>query len=311
MKKLLPILLILLGCQLEYPTEYLLQEKDLVPEGIDYSAEKDIFYLTSVAKSKIIEVDRLTGKQSDFIKENEFGYSPGVGLYVDDKRGHLHAIGGYYMRKDSLSSLYTFDINSKKLLKRYNLSDEHFLNDMILDDQGTIYLTDSKDSSVYRLRPGSDSLELFFKSGEIEFPNGITISADNTKLYIASSPKGIRILDIATKTILNESDSLGVSQGIDGLEFYQNNLYGIQNSKSGNPFNFRKMILNESQDAIIDVEIIDSDPPNLDVPLTFCFAGNEAVVIGNSNLQHLDQVTFEFKDSESVLNTKLLVYKIK
>ncbi len=308
---IIALAIILLGCDKKNPSEYILEEKDLVPEGIAYSKNKDVFYLTSVTKSKIIQVDRKSGKQNDFINEQEFGYSPGVGIYVDDERGLLHAIGGYYMIEDSLSSLYTFDVNTKKLLNRYDLDGKHFLNDMIQDKRGNIYLTDSKDASVYLLRYGSNVLELFFKSPEIEFPNGIAISDDDSKLYVASHPKGVRVIDIGTKSILNEPDSLGVSQGIDGLEFYKNHLYGIQNSKAGSPFNFRKLILNDAQNTIVRAEIIDSNPPNLDVPLTFCFTGNQAVVIGNSNLQHLNQETMVFKDSDSIFKTKLLVYEIE
>ena len=303
--------LILSGCNTKFPSEYVLEEKELVPEGIAYSKKNDALYLTSVAKSKIVEVDRKSGKQKNFIEKQEFGYSPGVGIFVDDERGHLHAIGGYYMIKDSLSSLYTFDINTKKLIKRYDLTGEHFLNDMVMDKKGNIYLTDSKDASIYLLKYQSDSLELFYKSYEIEFPNGIAISGDDSKLYIASIPKGIRIMDIASKSILNKQDTKGLSKGIDGLEFYEGNLYGIQNSKAGNPFNFRKLILNKSQDAIVNVDIIDSGTPNLDVPLTFCFAGSRAIVIGNSNLQHLNQETFNFKDTNVFSNTRLLVYEIK
>ncbi len=304
---------LILGCKSRTPNEYVLKEKDLVPEGIAYSSKKGVFYLTSVAKSKIIEVDRKSGKQKDFIEEKAFGYSPGAGIYVDDERNLIHAIGGYYMMKDSLSSLFTFDINTKKLLGRYDVLDEgeHFLNDMVKDKEGNIYLTNSKDASIYLLKYKHNSLELFYKSPEIEFPNGIAISDDQKKLYIASIPKGVRVLDIATKSILNEADTLNISNGIDGLEFYGNHLYGIQNSAAGNPFNFRKLILNKTQDAIIGFEVIDGNTPNLDVPLTFCWAEKTAVVIGNSNLQYLDQETFIFSESDAVHNTKLLVYPLE
>lgn len=305
-------ILLILGCNSRTLTEYVLNEKDLVPEGIDYSKKKDAFYVTSVAKSKIVEVDRKTGKQKDFISEHEFGYTPGVGIYVDDRRNLLYAIGGYYRYKDSLSSLFTFDINTKKLLKRYDVTDkgEHFLNDLIQDEQGNLYLTDSKDSSIYLLKHKADSLELFYRSSEIEFPNGIAISDDNTKLYIASFSKGIRTLDIATKRILNEPDTLGISQGIDGLEFYKGHLYAIQNGVRANTFNFRKLILDQTQEKIVDVEVLDGNTPKLDVPLTFCLVDYEAVVIANSNLQYLNQETFHFVESDTISKTKLLVYAL-
>jgi len=173
-----------------------------------------------------------------------------------------------------------------------------------------MYLTDTKDASVYLLKQGADSLELFFKSPEIEFPNGIAISDDNSKLYVASMPKGVKIFDLTTKQLLNQTDTLDISTGIDGLEFHKGHLYGIQNGVGVNGFNFRKLILNEAEDKIVDVEIIDSGNPKLYVPLTFCFAKNTAVVIGNSNLGHLNQETMQFSKSDTIPNSKLLVYEI-
>ncbi|WP_299529998.1 SMP-30/gluconolactonase/LRE family protein [Ulvibacterium sp.] len=310
---LIATLILILGCDSRTMSEYVLDERGLVPEGIAYSKKKDAFYLTSVAKSKIVEVDRKSGEQKDFIREREFGYTPGVGILVDDTRNLLHALGGYYMYKDSLPSLFTFDIHTKRLLKKYDVTDagEHFLNDLIQDDKGNLYLTDSKDASIYILKPETDSLELFFKSSEVEFPNGIAISDDNSKLYIASFSKGVRILDISTKRILNDPDTLGISQGIDGLEFYKGHLYAIQNGVRANTFNFRKLVLDPTQGKIVKAKVLDSHTPRLDLPLTFCLVENEAVVIGNSNLQYLNQETFKFVASDTISNTKLLVYALE
>lgn len=305
------ILLTLFGCETKMPKEYIVDEKDLVPEGIAYSRTRDAFFLTSIAKSKIVELDRKTGEQIDFINSYQYGYSPGVGIYVDDERNLLHAIGGYYMQKDSLSSLFTFDLNSRTLLKRYDLAGIHFLNDLIMDKNGNLYLTDTKGSSIFVLNQGNDSLELFYESSEIEYPNGVAISDDNSKLYIASTTKGIRVLDISTKEILNEKDTLKISQGIDGLEFYKNHLFAIQNGVRSNTYNFRKLLLNQNQDQIIDVKVIDSHTSNLNIPLTFCIANDKAIVIANSNLQYLNQQSFEFNYADSLTKTKLLVYKIE
>lgn len=302
-----------LGCSPKFPKEYILQDKAFVPEGIDYSKKKDAIYLTSVTKSKIIQIDRKSRVQKDFIKEKEFGYSPGAGLYVDDERNQLHAIGGYYRFADSLSSLFTFNLHSGELVKKYDIKDEgeHFLNDMVKDKKGNIYLTNTKDSSIYFLGIERGTLELFYQSTEIQYPNGIAISEDNSKLYIASFSKGVRVLDISTKKLLNNIDTMGISQGIDGLEFHKNHLYAVQNGVRKNTQNFRKLILNEAQDKIIDVEIIDSHTPKLNAPLTFCIVDKQAIVIANSNIQYLDQLNFRFSKADSIPFTKLLVYSIE
>ena len=55
---LIPLLVIACGQEPASPlTGYTLAEKDLVPEGIDYSKSRDNFYVSSVAKAKIIEAD--------------------------------------------------------------------------------------------------------------------------------------------------------------------------------------------------------------------------------------------------------------
>lgn len=305
------LLIVCLGCTSKTPKRYVLDEKDLVPEGIAYSVTADAFYLTSVAKSKIIKVDRISGEQTDFIGEKAFGYQPGVGIHIDDGRRLLHAIGGYARHPDSLSALYTFDTASGKLLHRYNASRGVFLNDLTQDARGNLYITNSNGSSLWLLKQGSDSLQLFYASPEIEFPNGIALSADDSKLYVASFAHGVRILDMATKRIINEPDSLGISQGIDGLEFHKGDLYAVQNGHRDNGFNFRKLVLNDAQDEIVEAVVIDRGNPDLYVPLTFGFAGNQAVVIGNSNLGHLNQETLQFELSDTIPLTKLLVYDIE
>ncbi len=301
------------SCESKDRTYYELDEIELTPEGIAYSATTDLFYLTSIAKSKIITVDGETGTQEDFISEKEAGFMPGVGIVVDDKRGVLHALGGYYMLKGSHTALYTFDIESKKLLKKYAVVDtgDHFLNDLIQDMTGNLYITDTKASAVYFLKNGNDSLELYYQSKEIEYPNGIAISGDYTKLYVASTTKGVRVFDIPTKTILNGVDGTGISLGIDGLEYFKGSLYAIQNSYAANGDNFRKLILNKSEDEVSKVEVIDSNNPDLDVPLTFCIANDKAIVIGNSNLEHLDQISLTFPQPDSLKKTKLLIYPLK
>lgn len=304
------MLILLTGCGSEKPRVYILDEKDLVPEGIAWSESGQKFYLTSIAGSKIISVDKETGRQEDFISSGQYGYLPGAGIYVNDSENLLYALGGYYNRDSSVTSLFIFDLLTKELLKRYDLpvDGNHFLNDMIPDSKGNLYLTDSKTSSVYLLEKGKEQPAVFFRSDEIPYPNGIAISGDDSKLYVASS-KGVRIIDIKTREMLNEADTSGLSAGIDGLEFYRNNLYGVQNGVPGNGYNFRKLLLNETMDQITGVHVIDNK--NLNLPLTFCVADDKAVVIANSNLQFLDQENFTFPQPDSLKKTVLMVYDLK
>lgn len=306
-------LVLFVGCKQSDRTEYIIAEKDLIPEGIAYSKFTDSFYLTSIFKSKIIEIDRVTGKQKNFIGEKEFGFLPGAGICIDDERNRLYAVGGYFRLKDSLTSLFTFDLNTRKLIRRVDVEGggEHFLNDLVIDSDGDLYITDTKASAVYWLPPDGDSLSLFYQSTEIQYPNGIAISNDNSKLYIASFRKGVRCLDIAHKQIISTIDTMGMSHGVDGLEFYKGNLYAIQNAVQGNTYSFRKLKLSADQTEVVGVEVLDDQSERLDLPLTFCIVDNRAVVIANSNLQYLNQTEFKLNNHDSLKYTKLLVYELE
>lgn len=306
------ILLILTGCG-GYPDQYEISEIDLVPEGIAYSERQGAFYLTSVAKAKIIKIHRKSGRQEDFIHAKEFGYKPGVGIVADDKQNRLYALGGYYQMVDSVSSLFVFDLEKGALIKKFDVrgSEPHFLNDLIMDDKGTLYITDTKDASIYILPKGADSLERFFKSEAIKYPNGIAISDDNRKLYIASHIHGVRVLDVNTQCLLNGPDTVGMSQGIDGLEFYKGHLYAIQNGVKPEKHNFRKLLLNKDQTKISGIEVIDENNPQLNYPLTFSIADGQAFVIANSNLQYLNQTYYTFHAEHRTKHTKVLSYHLK
>ena len=84
----------------------------------------------------------------------------------------------------------------------------------------------------------------------------------------------------------------------------------FKNGVRKNGDNFRKLTLNATQDRIVDVEILDADPSRLKVPLTFCIAEGQAVVIGNSNLEFMDQENFGFPERDSLRHTRLIIYDL-
>ena len=160
-----------------------LPEKDLIPEGIAFDAERRTFFVSSVYKAKIVEVNAETGASRDFFGEREHGFWGGVGLEVDVERRVLWAAGamGYQTRnfvpeEDGLSGLFKFSLEDGLLLKKYNLGNQpekHLLNDSVVTRDGRVYITDTLTESVYVVTPEGDELELFLRSDDIAYPNGI------------------------------------------------------------------------------------------------------------------------------------------
>jgi gluconolactonase len=114
-------------------------------------------------------------------------------------------------------------------------------NDVTLDGKGRIYFTDPGGSAVYRIdAPGKIARVL--AAPDIQRPNGIQVSPDDTKLYVADSappPDGMRVLrvfdlqpDGSARNGRVLYDFMKV-RGIDGMSVdVQGNIYGSAGSRA-------------------------------------------------------------------------------
>jgi gluconolactonase len=114
-------------------------------------------------------------------------------------------------------------------------------NDVTIDGRGRIYFTDPAGSAVYRIdAPGK--VARIVAAPDIQRPNGIQISPDDTKLYVADSappPDGMRVLrvfdlqpdgSVRNGRVLYDFMS---ARGIDGMSVdIQGNLYGSAGSRA-------------------------------------------------------------------------------
>ena len=121
------------ACNAEWESEYIIDDKTLVPESVAYSNTTGYMYLSSIAQQKIIRLNPFGSRQYDFIQSGEFAYMPGLGLGIDDKTGRLYALGGHYRRGNSESALYIFDLRQKDMISYHSVLDtsNSFLNTMI------------------------------------------------------------------------------------------------------------------------------------------------------------------------------------
>jgi len=287
-------------------------EKDLIPEGITYSSTTNSFYLSSVYKTKIIQVDAETGSFKDFISSESIDLRF-LGMIVDDERKQLWACGNI-TREARFSAIVKLDLLTGKLIKRYELNDTSkvFFNDLALDKQGNIYITNTEGQSVYKINSEYDSISIFYDGEEIDEPNGIAISPDNSVLYIASTSRGIHVLDIANRSIIGEPDTSLKSFGVDGLKYFNNNLIAIQNEvNTYEEINISSFELDKTGTRIISRDIIDSNNPLFnDVPTTLVIKDNQAFCI-NSQLNKLTYPEYEIRDPDKLNNVTIVKYNLE
>jgi WD40 repeat protein len=292
---------------------YRISEKDLIPEGIAYSLINNSFYVSSIYKTKIIQIDAETGVFKDFIPSDLFRMRY-LGMIADETRNLLWACGNITKSDESYSSIAKFDLTTGELLKSYTYKDSvaNTYNDIVYDENGNIYFTDSNEKSVYIIDKQLDSIDIFFNGIEITHPNGITISPDNKYLYIASTDNGIRVLDIKKRKIIGGADSTINSTGIDGLKYFNNSLYGIQNAvEEKSQVKIARYFLDESGTKIIKMEIIDQNNPLFDIPTTLVISANHLYCLANSQLWNISSPDSKIIDTEALKEVLILKYKLK
>jgi sugar lactone lactonase YvrE len=215
-----------------------------------------------------------------------------------------------------LQKIHGFDLTSGKVKYHHSFKDTipHLLNDLILDEDGSLIITDTYFSSLYRFYPSTNKFDLLLKTPQIKYPNGLAFGRNKT-LYVASYGTGLLQIDLKAQTVkplAGFSDSL-IAFGLDGLMYKDGFLYGVYNAgKERKTDAVIKYSLDERSGRILAEKIVDKGNAHFSDPTTAAIHKNKLYVIANS---HLDQFN---KNKESVygiesslLPMKLLVYKMK
>ena len=101
-------------------------------------------------------------------------------------------------------------IPDEKIAKEYAVNGAQFLNDITVDPEGNIYITDMSTNQIHRIH--ENKIEQFYKNDLIISPNGLAF--ENGKLLIGTK-NGIFSLGMKDQQLKHLVKDTG---GIDGLE---------------------------------------------------------------------------------------------
>ena len=80
------------------------------------------------------------------------------GLAVDPTRGHLYAVSTNGFEDSAKTArrnaVVLYDLKTGRLLDRFAAPEAMQLNDLALAPDGTLYVTDSMSSTLFRKKPG-------------------------------------------------------------------------------------------------------------------------------------------------------------
>jgi sugar lactone lactonase YvrE len=219
--------------RLDYaPTAFQLDDRGLIPEGIAHDPHSRRFYVGSIAQKRILQVEA-DGTVAEFAgpaaKLDEV-----LGIALDTPRRVLYAVSTSALtakgEKDRRNAVVAFDVDSRRLLQRYEVAGAQQLNDVAIAPGGRVFASDSGSGAIYEIAvkgPGP-SRELV-PAGRIRGTNGLAVSPDGKRIHVAQST-GLSVVDIASgevKRVANETRENIAA--IDGLYQWQGQLIGVQN----------------------------------------------------------------------------------
>jgi DNA-binding beta-propeller fold protein YncE len=202
------------------------------------------------------------------------------------------------------SVLQLIDTKTNQLVRSFEKTSTKrtMFNDITLSKNGIAYITNTSENAVYKINTAKQKskIEEILKSSEIESPNGIAISDNNDKLFIATD-NGIRIYDLKNKTLLPFKDTL--TSGIDGLKFNKGQLYALQ---SGQLVSFQ---LDEKQETIISKQVLIKNHYTFDAPTSLCIIDDIIYVLANSQFGKRNRIENNLIDKTQLTNTYILTIK--
>lgn len=261
-------------------------DRTLIAESVSIDPKTGAFFLGSVHQRKIVRIDR-AGKASDF-SSPEDGLWSVLGTKIDLSRGHLWVatsavpqMKGFRPEDRGRSGIFKYDLRTAKVLRKYILPDgeEHTIGDLLIDDNGNVFATDSVSPTIFRIDVREQKLEPFLSLPDFASLQGLTFGRDKNELFVADYSKGIFRIDISTKTVKQLIPGRNVTLlGIDGLYYYGGRLIAIQNGVNPN----RVVSLHITGDRVDSFQTLEANHPDHMEPTLGVIEGDDLYYVANS-----------------------------
>jgi len=259
------------------------------PEGVDYDPSTDRYYVGSVRHRTIAEV-RSGHLARELWPREQPGIGAVLGVRVDVKRGVLWAtlagipqMQGFTRGDSSIAALVLVRIADGAIERRWDLPPArlgHTLGDLAIGPLGDVFVTDSNDPVLYRLRPGDDSLEKI-TSPLFRSLQGIAPSPNGKVIYLADYAHGLLRFDLETKEVARLADAPNsTSIGCDGLAWDGEGIVAVQNGVA--PARVMRFVVDDARRRIVRAEVLDQNVAIADEPTIGTIVGREFVYVANS-----------------------------
>lgn len=262
------------------------EDKDLVPEGLAWDAKREVFYLSSLHRRKIVQIDP-ESHVSDFLQPQEGPFLPVLGIRSDPNDGTIWA--NTWEEKPGASRSQLLHISADgKVLERFAPSDsaQHGFNDLVVRRAKDVLVTDSLANQVFLLDPAGKAFSPLHLHRQLYYPNGIALADDDHTLFIADA-LGVLKYNITTSSSIDvEPGPHNTLAGVDGLYWYRGSLIAIQNGIGTPRVAAHKLTADGTR--VAKLTILEYRTKLSVLPTTGAIRGSDFYFIANSQLDNLN-----------------------
>ena len=274
-----------------------LADSSFWPEGVDYDPRTGRYYLASVRHGTIAELRR-DGSVRELWPRGRRGVGAVLGVRVDTARGVLWATTsslpqaeGFKPGDHPIAALLRVRISDGTIERRWDVAPAprgHVLGDLAVAPNGDVWMTDSFEPIVYRLRAGGDTLEPI-SSPLFRSLQGAAPTADGRTLFLSDYSRGLLALDVATGEVTRVEDAADMSsRGCDGIILdARGAIIAVQNGVS--PARVVRFVVDSARRHVLSATVIDRNPAIADEPTIGTIAGDSFVYVANSQWEKYDE----------------------
>jgi len=137
---------------------------------------------------------------------------------------------------DERTALLALDPRTGRVLQRVDTDVKGVLGDLLVADNGTVFVSESLHGAVLRLRPGARAFDRLDVDGEFASPQQPVLSTDGRALIVPDYVRGIGVIDLAaaapSAARWPANGASVFTAGIDGLVRDGSALLAVQNGTS-------------------------------------------------------------------------------
>jgi hypothetical protein len=263
---------------------FITEERNLVPEGLAYDANQNVFYLGSLNRRKIVKITD-EGRVSDFVPAGRDNLLPILGIRLDPRDGTVWA--NSWAEARGRSELLHFDAGGN-LLGRYAPKEaaKHGFNDLVVRKSGEILLTDSVSNQVFRFDSSGHTFTPLLVHRPLSGPNGIALDEDERQLFIADDFGVVRVdLGSGANSDVNPGPR-STAAGIDGLYWHKGSLIAVQNG-IGSP-RVAAFKLSKDGTRVTQTTVLENRSAFTSLPTTGAIRGDDFYFIANSQVDNMN-----------------------